>query len=392
MKRKICIVTGTRAEWGLLSNLAAKIRDAADLELQIVATNMHLSEEFGLTYREIENDGFPINVRVPILSEKPVDSVKETAYSFGRAVPGLADAFEQLKPDLIVLLGDRYEILAAACCALLFNIPIAHIHGGELTFGAYDDSIRHAITKMSSLHFAATEEYRKRIIQMGEAPDRVFYTGAPGVENIRQFTPLSKGDLEKSLNFRLGDKSLLVTYHPVTRENNSAVQQCGALLDALDQFPEYRIIFTQSNSDAEGRLITGLLRQYVGKDPERLALFASLGKTRYLSALRYVDAAVGNSSSGIVEVPSFGIPTLNIGNRQEGRMAAKSVLHCGNSTKEIVEGIRKIRSDDFRAACRSVGNPYEKTGTTDAILQTIRTVPLDALTKKRFFDLNIGNL
>lgn len=390
--RKICLITGSRAEWGLLSPLAARIRDCGDLKLQLVVTNMHLSPAFGMTCREIVAEGFPIAAKVPILDENAMDSPAETARCLGRLFPGLADVFSRLAPDLVVLLGDRYEILGAAVCALLFNLPIAHIHGGEITEGAYDDAIRHAVTKMSHLHFTSTEEYRRRIIQMGEDPSRVFYVGAMGVENARNVPLLTREELEQSLSFHLGERSLLVTFHPVTREAHSAVGQCRALLQVLDARPDYRIIFTLPNSDAEGRQIAVLLQEYVDARPDRCALFASLGKKRYLSVLNYVSAVVGNSSSGLIEVPSFGIPTLDIGDRQKGRLAAASVFHCEATAESIDAGLRKILDPEFRIACRSVVNPYDKPGTSAAILQVLRSIPLTGLGKKHFFDWELANI
>lgn len=306
--RKICVITGSRAEYGLLSGLMAKIQFDRDLQLQIIATNMHLSPEFGLTYKEIETDGFRIDKKVEMLLSS--DTANGTAKSVGLATIGFADAFEDLSPDLILVLGDRFEILAAVSAALFYKIPVAHIHGGEITEGAYDDNIRHAITKMSHLHFTSEEPYRRRVIQLGESPDRVFNVGALGVENIKHVPLLSKEELEKSLNFQLGDKSLLVTFHPVTLENSTAEQQCMNLLESLESFPDYRIIFTFPNSDTDGRIIIDLIKRFVERHRSESVAFVSLGKVRYLSTLQYVSAVVGNSSSGIIEVPSFGIPTL----------------------------------------------------------------------------------
>lgn len=383
--RKICVVTGSRAEYGLLSGLMHAIQNDAGLQLQVIATNMHLSPEFGLTYREIERDGFKIDKKVQMLLSS--DTANAITKSVGLAIIGFADAYEDLQPDLIVVLGDRFEILAAVTAALFFRIPVAHLHGGEITEGAYDDSIRHAITKMSHLHFTSTEAYRRRVIQLGEQPDRVFYVGAIGVENIKRIAPLSKTELETSIGFELGEKSLLVTYHPVTMENHTAAGQCRNLLDALDEFPEYRIIFTLPNSDTDGRIIIRQLNEYVRLHPERCMAIPSLGLQRYLSALRYVDAVIGNSSSGIIEVPSFGIPTLDIGDRQKGRIAAESVWHCGNSREDIKDGLRVILSKDFRLKAKGCSNPYEKMNTVETVWKVIKQYPLDNLVNKKFFDL-----
>lgn len=384
--RKICVVTGSRAEYGLLSGLMRAIQEDKDLQLQVIATNMHLSPEFGLTYREIEKDGFQIDKKVQMLLSS--DTPNATTKSVGLATIGFADAYEDLQPDLIVVLGDRFEILAAVSAALFFKIPVAHLHGGEITEGAYDDSIRHAITKMSHLHFTSTEAYRQRVIQLGEQPDRVFYVGAIGVENIKRVPLMSQAELEDSIRFKLGEKSLLVTYHPVTLENHTAADQCQNLLEALDEFPEYKVIFTLPNSDTDGRVIIRLINEYVSLHSERCMAIPSLGLQRYLSALKCVSAVVGNSSSGIIEVPSFGIPTLDIGNRQKGRIAAESVVHCGNDFRSIIEGMQQVLSDVFRKQVKHVLNPYEKKDTTKNIYKIISTYPLENLRQKKFYDVN----
>lgn len=382
--RKICVVTGSRAEYGLLSGLMHAIQDDSELELQVIATNMHLSPEFGLTYRDIEADGFHIDKKVVMLLSS--DTANATAKSVGLGFMGFADAYEDLKPDMIVVLGDRYEIVSAVSTALFYKIPVAHLHGGEITEGAYDDCIRHAITKMSHLHFTSTEEYRKRVIQLGEYPDRVFNVGAPGIENIKKVPLMSREELEATFDgFTLGDKCLLVTYHPVTLENETAAEQIRNLLSALDELPDYKVIFTLPNSDTDGRIIIRLINEYVAKHPGRAVAYPSLGLRRYLSALKYVKAAVGNSSSGIIEVPSFGIPTLNIGDRQRGRLAAESVVDCGTGKEEILSGLHKILSLDF--CTENVRNPYEGKNTTADILHVLRTYPLEGLIQKSFYNL-----
>lgn len=383
--RKICIVTGSRAEYGLLSGLMQAIQKEEELELQIIATNMHLSPEFGLTYKEIERDGFHIDKKVEMLLSS--DTSNATTKSVGLALIGFADAYEDLQPDLIVVLGDRFEILAAVSAALFYKIPVAHLHGGEITEGAYDDAIRHAITKMSHLHFTSTEEYRKRVIQLGEQPERVFNVGALGVENIRKVRLLSKKELEDSIHFVLGDKTLLVTYHPVTLEDSTAAEQCNNLLEVLETYSDYRIIFTLPNSDTDGRIIMDLIHGFVEKHADRSIAFTSLGKVRYLSALRYVSAVVGNSSSGIIEVPTFGIPTLNIGNRQKGRIAAKSVINCGTSREEIANGLQIILSEAIKEMAKKQNNPYEKENTSEAILRVLKNIPLENLIQKSFYNL-----
>lgn len=383
--RKICVITGSRAEYGLLSGLMKAIQQDEDLQLQVIATNMHLSPEFGLTYKEIEQDGFRIDKKVQMLLSS--DTSNATTKSVGLATIGFADAYEDLQPDLIVVLGDRYEILAAVTAALFFKIPVAHLHGGEITEGAYDDCIRHAITKMSHLHFTSTEAYRQRVIQLGEQPDRVFYVGAIGIENIKRVPLLSKTELETSLGFCFGGKSLLVTYHPVTLENQTAAFQCQNLLDALDAFPDCKVIFTLPNSDTDGRIIIQMIHNYVSKHSDRCMSIPSLGLKRYLSALKYVDAVIGNSSSGIIEVPCFGIPTLDIGDRQKGRIAAESVVHCGANRQDIIEGLKIVLSKKQKVISRSCKNPYDKDGTVYEILSVIKHYSLNNLIRKSFYNI-----
>lgn len=380
--RKICVVTGSRAEYGLLSGLMRAIKEDSELELQVIATNMHLSPEFGLTYRNIEEDGFFINKKVEMLLSS--DTANATAKSVGLGFIGFADAYEDLKPDMIVVLGDRYEIISAVSTALFYKIPVAHLHGGEITEGAYDDCIRHSITKMSHLHFTSTEEYRQRVIQLGEEPNRVFNVGALGIENIKKVPLMSKEELETTLDgFSFGDKALLVTYHPVTLGDSAAEEQIKNLLAALDEYPEYKVIFTLPNSDTDGRVIIKLINEYVAKHSDRAVAHPSLGLRRYLSALQFVKAVVGNSSSGIIEVPSFGIPTLNIGDRQRGRLAAESVVNCGTSKEDILAGLEKI----VNVEPKDIHNPYEGKNTTADILQVLKTYPLEGLIQKSFYNL-----
>lgn len=383
--RKICVVTGTRAEYGLLSRLMRMIADGNDTCLQLVVTNMHLSPIYGNTYREIEADGFTIDRKVPILDESR-DDANATLHAMSRALSGIADAYDALNPDLVVLLGDRYEILAAATAALIEKRPIAHIHGGEVTEGAYDDAIRHSITKMSLLHFASTPEYRNRIIQLGEDPSRVFYTGAIGVENIHQMPLIEKKELELSIGFEIDENTVLATYHPVTLSDNSVEQDIEAFLDALTAMPRIRVIFTMPNSDTGGRVIIERIKRFVSENSNRACAHASLGARRYLSVLNYCRAVVGNSSSGIVEVPSFGIPTLDIGDRQKGRIAGNSVFHCDTNKESILEGLRLIMSEDALTKARNSQNPYNKPGTAEAIYKVISTYPLNGV-QKHFYDL-----
>lgn len=384
--KKICVVTGTRAEYGLLKPLIHKIDNDSDMELQLVVTGMHLSPEFGLTYQEIEEDGFGIADRNEMLLSS--DTPNGITKSMGLGMIGFADIFTRIKPDTAVILGDRYEMLAAAASAMMHRIPIAHIHGGELTLGAVDDAIRHSITKMGTLHFASTEEYRRRVIQLGEDPERVFCVGALGVENIKYQQLLSRRELAQSIGFSLDEPYLMVTFHPVTLENNTARQQIENLLKALDNFKEYHIIFTKANADTDGRGINQKVDEYVEQNSDRAAVFTSLGMVRYLSALKYCEVAVGNSSSGIVEAPSFGIPTVNIGDRQLGRVRAESVVDCGNSVEEIIRAIRKAKRLKEGGVLKGIKNPYEKKDTSKRIhLEIKKYLMLERTEVKRFYDI-----
>lgn len=384
--RKICVFTGTRAEYGILSDLMKLIDNDESLKLQIVATNMHLSPEFGLTYREIENDGFVIDKKVEMLlsSDTQIGTVK----SMGLGAIGFADALNDLSPDLIVILGDRFEMLVAAQSALIFKVPIAHLYGGEITEGAYDDSIRHAITKMSHLHFTSTEEYRHRVIQMGEAPERVFHVGALGIDNILRERIMSLKELEESLSFSLGDKFLVVTFHPVTMESCTAEEQCKALLNVLEkEISQYKILFTLPNSDTNGRIIISLIRSFVNTYSDRSIAVTSLGKHRYYAALKYATAVIGNSSSGLVEVPAFHIPTLNIGDRQKGRCRGDSVVDCAATNIGINKGMSIVLSEAVRNKAKYSESPYYKQGVLHSIFDVISTYPLGNLLNKTFYNL-----
>lgn len=386
--RKICVITGTRAEFGLLSGLMRLIQQSEQTTLQVVATNMHLSEHYGNTYREIEEAGFSIDYKVPMLDESGADDSTATIKAMSRALAGFAEAYDALQPDLIVVLGDRFEILCAVEAALIKQIPVAHLHGGELTYGAYDDAIRHSITKMSHLHFTSTEEYRSRVIQLGEQPGRVFNVGALGVENIKRVPLMSKKEVERNLQFEIGDRTLLVTYHPVTLSDSNPLDDIQALFDALDeQHPELRVIFTMPNSDTGGQVIAEAIEKYAAQHADRVRAYKSLGMKRYLSVMKYCSAVVGNSSSGILETPSFQIPTLNIGCRQDGRLAAASVYNCGTSKDAISAGLTHILSQEFRAQAAKAMNPYEKEGTAQAIFDAISCYPLEGIIKKEFYNL-----
>jgi len=388
MKEKlltICIITGSRAEYGLLSPLLKLIKEDEKLQLQIIATGMHLSPLFGSTWQEIERDGFSINEKVDIELSK--DSKVGIARSTGLAVIRLSESLERLKPDWVVLLGDRFESFAAASAAHLLGIPIAHLHGGELTEGAVDDAFRHAITKMASLHFTAAEEYRQRVIQLGESPNRVFNVGAIGLDNVKRLTLLSKNELEKQLAFTELDKTILVTFHPVTLESVSSEEQLKELLGVLDDLKDHKIIFTFPNADADGRVIIGLLEDYVARNVNRAKAFASLGQLRYLSLLKYVQAMVGNSSSGLIEAPAFGLPVVNIGSRQNGRLRPPSVIDTPPDKKNISEAVQKALSQSFRDRCREMSNPYGDGTAAKKILKQIKQVGKVNSTIKRFFDI-----
>lgn len=388
VRRKICIVTGTRAEYGIMSRLMQSLKEDDRVELQIVATNMHLSPEFGLTVKEIEDDGFKVDKKVEMLlsSDTPTGTVK----SMGLSSIGLADAYAELSPDLIVILGDRYEMLAAASAALIFGIPVAHLYGGEITEGAYDDAIRHAITKLSYLHFTSTEEYRRRVIQMGEAPERVYWVGALGADNISNSATMSLAELEESIGGRLGKSFLLVTFHPVTREPGSAEAQTMALLSALEEIIDrHNILFTMPNSDTDGRIVAAMIQDWVKDHPGKACAVTSLGRARYYSALSHCAAVVGNSSSGLVEAPSFRKPTLNIGNRQKGRAQGNTVVNCEATLEEIRKGLSRILEPQTIAEIAEKGvNPYVKPGTLEAIHSALveTTLPLNA--SKHFYDIN----
>lgn len=386
-RRKICFVTGTRADYGIMSKLMMSMNEDSRVEMQIVATNMHLSPDYGMTVEEIEADGLRVDKRVEMLLSS--DTAVGTVKSMGLASIGFADAFSELRPDLIVMLGDRYEMLAAASAALIFGIPVAHLHGGEITEGAYDDSIRHAITKLSYLHFASTEQYRRRIIQMGESPERVFWTGAPAVSNITCEEPMALEELEKSIGHELGKDFMLVTFHPVTKEPGSAERQTESLLTALEeQLPGRKVLVTLPNSDAEGRIIARMIKEWGARHAEDVAVVTSLGRRRYYAALHHCGAVVGNSSSGLCEAPSFRVPTLNIGNRQRGRAKGNTVVDCEADAEAIKSGLRKVLSPEFRRFVAESGfNPYAKEGTMETIHRILVETPLPEQATKRFHDI-----
>lgn len=385
--RKICIATGTRADWGLLSPIARSLAARPDVEVAIVATNMHVDPRYGATAAEIVADGFEIAESFAITEGLP-DSPQGRAMATARATSGMANVLAKLTPHLLVVLGDRFEMLGIATAAALMRVPIAHIAGGEISEGAVDDSIRHAITKLSSLHLTATEPYRQRVIRMGENPDLVINTGAIGVDSIMERrNPLSYDELVASLDgFELPHGSLMVTYHPATLSDISPDDGCREMLEALDRFPDRPTIITYPNNDAGSTDIIRLIESYAATRRERVKVVASLGRRRYHAALERVAAVIGNSSSGIVEVPSFHIPTVDIGSRQRGRTAGESVIHCGESAAEIAGAIRFALSPQGQQRALKAENPYYKPDTLAIITEAIATTPLDKLRTKRFYD------
>lgn len=385
--KRIGIMTGTRAEYGLLKPLMQEINKDNDLELYLIVSGMHLSPEFGMTYKEIEGDGFQINAKVEMLLSS--DSPAGISKSIGLGVIGFADEFQRADLDMLILLGDRYEALSAAICALVMRIPIAHLHGGELTEGAIDEGIRHSITKMSYLHFTSTEQYRNRVIQLGENPERVFYVGALGVENIKKINLMTKEELERSIHFEIDENTVIVTYHPVTLENNTVEEQFLNLLKVLDRNPKIRMIFTKANADTNGRIVNELIDKYAAQNSERACAFMSLGQKRYLSALKYCRIVIGNSSSGIIEAPSFGKPIINIGDRQKGRICADSVINCGYTQQEIQQAMETALTEEFENKARNCRNPYEKENTAANIISVIKDYLLNdkIKLKKGFYDI-----
>jgi len=384
-KRKICVVTGSRAEYGLLYWLMKGIEEVDELELQVLVTGMHLSSEFGQTYREIEKDGFVLDKKVEMLvsSDTPVGISKSIALG----ISGIADAFEELQPDIVVMLGDRFELLAAASAALVSKIPIAHLHGGETTEGAFDEAIRHSITKMSHLHYTATEDYRKRVIQLGEYPDRVFNVGGLGIDNINKLTLLTEKEFVERVGLELGKRNLIITFHPATLGRGMSGDQFGELLEALDTLENTHLYFTKANADTNGRIINEMIDEYILTRSQKAVAHTSLGKLVYLSALKYVDGIVGNSSSGLIEGPSFKIGTINIGDRQKGRIRAESVIDCQPDYPSIISALDRLFSNEFKETLPTVRNPYGAGGAAEAVLESLRVTPLDGLVQKSFFDL-----
>ena len=386
--KKICLITGSRAEYGLLKSIIKKINNSESLELKLVVTGMHLSSEFGHTFKEIESDGFYINKKVEILLGS--DSSISITKSMGLAMISFSEVFDQLRPDLVLILGDRFEIFAAASAAMVACIPIAHIHGGELTEGAIDDAMRHSITKMSHLHFVASAEYKSRVIQLGEQPDKVFNVGSLGIENIKKTKLLSKVELESNLKLKFLRRNLLITFHPTTLESGLNLSHMNNLLNALSSLKDTNLIFTYPNADAEGRILINKLKEFCSKENNARS-FASLGQIKYFSCINYVDGVIGNSSSGLIEVPTFKKGTINIGNRQKGRMKANSIIDCGTDTLEIVKAIEKLYSKEFQRDLLKVVNPYGQDNSSSKIIKILESINLNNIHKKSFYDINLDS-
>ncbi|MEZ8379084.1 UDP-N-acetylglucosamine 2-epimerase [Vibrio splendidus] len=384
--RKICVVTATRAEYGLLKCLLEDIQNDSVLELQLISTGSHLSPEFGLTNQQILDDGFVVNKTVEILlsSDTPVGVSK----SMGLAQISFSEAFDELKPDIVVVLGDRYELIPIVSAANIARIPVAHLSGGELTEGAIDELIRHAITKLSQLHFTAMDEYSTRVIQMGEQPERVFTVGEVGLDNLLRMQLMSKDEFENSISCKLKERNLLFTYHPETTQDIAEVERdFREILSALDTLEHTLFIFTKANADVGGRLINKMIDKYVAENTEKAIAFTSLGQLRYLSALQYMDAVVGNSSSGIVEAPSFKLATINIGNRQKGRVRANSTIDVSVNKVDLTSALAEVYAPEFMESLKHIVNPYGRGNSSEKVVQTLKTVELSSLKTKQFYDV-----
>lgn len=385
---KVAVFTGTRAEYGLLYWLLRDIKTDQQLQLQLLVSGMHLSPEFGETYHQIEKDGFEIDEKIEILLSS--DTAVGTAKSMGLAVLGFADALARLKPQVLVILGDRFEALAVAQTAMIMRIPVIHLHGGEITEGAYDDAIRHAITKLSYLHGTSTEEYRQRVIQLGESPERVRNIGAIGLDHLKRAKFLSVNELADSLDFDLKKPYFLVTYHPVTLGAEAPEESFQALLDALDKYPDYQVVLTYPNADDGGRRIIPMLEKYAAANVTRVLAIPSLGQVRYLSAVKHAAAVIGNSSSGIIEVPAFHVPTVNIGLRQKGRLAASSVVHCSATVSEIDSAIQRVLSAEFTKTIQNVVNPYGQGDSSKQVIEMIKSLTFNQC--KTFYNVKFDQI
>ena len=365
-----------------------EIQDDPELTLLLAVTGMHLSDRFGLTWREIAEDGFAIDARVEILSAD--ESPLAVARSMARGLSGMAEAFERLGPDIVVVLGDRFEILAAAQAAMVMRIPLAHIHGGESTEGAIDEAMRHSVTKMAQLHFVACEPYARRVVQLGEQPDRVFCFGAPGLDAIDRLDLPDIGALEYALGSELGEGFLLVTYHPVTLCDRDPGDAVSELLASLDEFPERRIVITGVNADPDHDRVARQIADYAERRGQTVLLRTSLGRVLYLGAMRHCAVVVGNSSSGIIEAPAMRVPSVNLGERQRGRLRSASVIDCAEARADIVAALRKALSPEFQAAARRTASAYGHGGASQKIKRVLKEAPLDGILMKRFYDLSVS--
>lgn len=384
--RKVCIFTGGRAEYGLLKPLLDELKQDPNVDLKLLVAGMHLSREFGLTYQVIERDGFICDEKVEMIlsSDSPISICK----SMGLGLISYSEALDRMKPDILVTLGDRFENMAIVTSALVSRVPVAHIQGGEITRGAMDDQFRHCITKMSTFHFVTTEEYRKRVIQLGEEPHRVFNCGAINVDAMKKVEIMTKAELEESIGFKIDENTILVTFHPTTLEPNTSEKYFQELLDAIEAVPNLRVIFTKTLADTEGRVINDMIDEYAEKNRDKAISHTSLGQSRYMSALHYVKAVVGNSSSGIIETPTFKLPTVNIGNRELGRIIADNVICCKQNTNDIKDAIIKAMSDSFKNSLTDMKNPYEKEDTSKFIAEKLANLEIPGNTSKVFHDVN----
>lgn len=386
MKRKICVITGSRAEYWLLKPLIKRLSGDKSVMFKLLVTGMHLSRDFGLTYKDIEKDGFCINRKINIKLDS--DAPYGIAKSIGIAVEEFAKTYNEIEPDIVVLLGDRFEIFAAAVAAHISRVPIAHINGGEITEGAFDDALRHAITKMSCLHFVSTKEYKKRVIQLGEQPYAVFNVGAIVSDGIRETKYLTRKELEQELNLKFNKRNILITFHPVTLEKNTSRQQFQNLLNAIDSLKDTNFIFTKANADTGGRTINKMIEEYVEKNRHRARVFASLGHARYFSLIKLVDIVLGNSSSGIIEAPIFKTTTINVGDRQKGRIKPQTVIDCSPLEESIKKALRRAYSKKFKTKSGNAKNPYDKNNVSEKIIKILKKFPLGGgVLKKRFFDI-----
>lgn len=384
--KKICLVTGTRAEYGLMSLLAQKIKKTKNFKLQMVATGTHLSSEFGLTKKNILNDGLKIDYEVDLKLGKR-DTEHSTCLSLSRAFAGFSCAYKKLKPDIIVVLGDRYELLAAAYCATIYRIPICHIHGGETTIGAIDEATRHSITKMAHLHLVANRIYKKRVEQLGEKKSNIHVVGGFGVDVIKNLKLLDKDKLEKILKIKFKKNNFLIVFHPVTLEKKTAQKQFKNILDAIKTFKNTNFFFSQSNADPGAKIISILAKKFVKNNSNRSIFFKSLGQLKFLSLMKHSDVLIGNSSSGLLEAPTFKKPVINIGSRQKNRLSSLNILNCLPIKKKIIEVIKKSLSNNFQLKIKKTKSAYGNGGASKKTIKILKNFDLENVLFKEFNDL-----